>query len=120
MYAAVAAIIQQPVASVQEVCRFLEVSRSAYYAWRAARPTMREDDDLELAPLVRVIFQRHRRRYGTRRIVEELRDLDRPCGRRRVAKLLKIQGLLKRLKILNRLRKFRQRLTIVNLYILFR
>jgi putative transposase len=48
---------------------------------------------LELAPLVRAIFHRHRRRYGTRRIVEELRDMDRVCSRRRVAKLLKIQGL---------------------------
>jgi transposase InsO family protein len=48
---------------------------------------------LELAPLVRAIFHRHRRRYGTRRIVEELGDLDRPCSRRRVAKLLEMQGL---------------------------
>jgi transposase InsO family protein len=93
VYAAAAAIAEQQVAPVQEVCQILEVSRSAYYAWQAARPTKQEDDDLELAPLVRSIFQRHRRRYGTRRIVEELRDMDRPCGRRRVAKLLKIQGL---------------------------
>ena len=93
MVAAAAAIAAQQVAPVSEVCQILQVSRSAYYAWQAARPTQREDDDLELAPLVRAIFQRHRRRYGTRRIVEELRDLDRPCGRRRVAKLLKIQGL---------------------------
>jgi putative transposase len=78
---------------VREVCEFLNVSRSAYYAWRDARPTAREDEDLELAPLVRAIFHRHRRRYGTRRIVEELRDMGRACGRRRVAKLLKMQGL---------------------------
>jgi transposase InsO family protein len=91
--AAAAAIAEQQLAPVSEICQFLQVSRSAYYAWQAARPTQREDDDLELAPLVRVIFQRHRRRYGTRRIVEELRDLDRACGRRRVAKLLKMQGL---------------------------
>lgn len=93
MYAAAAAIAEQQVAPVSEVCQILQVSRSAYYAWQAARPTQREDQDLELTPLVRVIFQRHQRRYGTRRIVEELRDLDRACGRRRVAKLLKMQGL---------------------------
>ena len=39
------------------------------------------------------IFHQHRRRYGTRRIVAELRDRDQICGRRRVAKLLKTQGL---------------------------
>lgn len=93
MYAAAEAIAIQQVASVREVCEFLDVSRSAYYAWRNAPPTAREDDDLELTPLVRSIFHRHCRRYGTRRIVEELRDMDRVCGRRRVAKLLKIQGL---------------------------
>ena len=36
----------------------------------------------------------HRRRYAARRIVEELRDMNRVCGRRRVAKLLQIQGLI--------------------------
>lgn len=75
------------------MCRILEISKSGYYAWRRATPTRREDDDLELAPLVGAIFHRHRRRYGTRRIVEELRDMDHACGRRRVAKLLKTQGL---------------------------
>ena len=75
------------------MCQILVVSRSAYYAWKRATPTQREDDDLDLAPLVRTIFQRHCRRYGTRRIVEELRDMGRTCGRRRVAKLLHLQGL---------------------------
>ena len=42
---------------------------------------------------MRAIFQRHRRRYGSRRIVEELRDLNHVVGRRRVAKLLEMQGL---------------------------
>ena len=64
------AIAQEKVASVHEVCRILKISRSAYYAWRRAKPTQREEGDLALAPLVRTIFHRHRRRYGTRRIVE--------------------------------------------------
>jgi putative transposase len=93
VYAAAEAIARGQVAPVSEVCQFLEVSRSAFYAWQDAGPTKREDDDLELAPLVRAIFHRHRRRYGTRRIVEELRDMGRDCSRRRVAKLLKTQGL---------------------------
>ena len=93
MYAAAEAIARGQVAPVSEVCQYLEVSRSAFYAWQDAGPTKREDDDLALAPLVRAIFHRHRRRYGTRRIVEELRDMGRDCSRRRVAKLLKTQGL---------------------------
>lgn len=48
---------------------------------------------MELMPIVRQIFYRHKRRYGARRIVKELQDRDIQCGERRVSKLLKIQGL---------------------------
>lgn len=93
MYAAVTAILETETASLSEACRFLEVSRSAYYAWRGAAATTRQESDWELLPLVRTIFQKHRRRYGARRIAEELHDWGHPCGRHRAAKLLKIQGL---------------------------
>jgi len=43
--------------------------------------------------MVRMIFDKHRRRYGARRIAKELHDRGHPCGRHRVAKLLKTQGL---------------------------
>ena len=76
-----------------EVCRILNLSRSAFYAWKQAKTTAREDRDRQLLPQVRTIFHRHRRRYGTRRIVDELRDRGQSCGRRRVAKLMKSQGL---------------------------
>ena len=87
------AIATANTASVNELCRILDVSRSAYYAWRQAESTTREKDDEELLPLVRMIFHKHRRRYGARRIAEELHDGGYACGRHRVAKLLKTQGL---------------------------
>lgn len=87
------AIATANTASVNELCRILNVSHSAYDAWRQAESTTREKDDEELLPLVRMIFHKHRRRYGARRIAEELHDDGHACGRHRVAKLLKIQGL---------------------------
>ena len=87
------AIFKTKTTSVHEACQILEVSRSAFYAWRQAEPTSREERDLNLLPLVRTIFQQHRRRYGARRIVEELRDGGHTCGRHRATRLLKIQGL---------------------------
>lgn len=87
------AIVNSNVASAQEACRILGVSRSAYYAWRRAEPTTREEEEAELLPLVRTVFQRRRRRYGARRIASELKDMGDACGRRRAAKLLKTQGL---------------------------
>ena len=77
----------------REVCQVLELSRSAFYAWKQAEPTVQERNDRTLEPLVNRIFHKHRRRYGSRRIVEELRDNGLICGRRRVAKLLEQQGL---------------------------
>lgn len=75
------------------VCDVLDVSRSAYYAWRSDEPSARRQRDEELTPLVRAVFWKHRRRYGARRIAEDLADLGEACSPRRVAKLLKNQGL---------------------------
>ena len=71
----------------------LTVSRSAFYAWQRAEPTIHEQRDEELLPLIRIIFRKHKRRYGARRIADELRDTGHACSVRRVRKLLKTQGL---------------------------
>jgi putative transposase len=92
MFAAIEQIADPRLTTVA-VCDALEVSRAAYYAWRSAAPSTHAARDAELAPLVRTIFWRHRRRYGARRIASELADLGQPCSPRRVAKLLKNQGL---------------------------
>lgn len=85
--------IAGPEISAAAVCATLGVSRSAYYAWRTDNVSARASRDDELAPLIRSIFWQHRRRYGTRRIVSELADQGQRLSRRRVAKLLKNQGL---------------------------
>ena len=78
---------------MRAVCEILDVSRSSFYAWRDETETQREREDREFVPLVCAVFWRHKRRYGARRIAEELKDRGRPCGVARVAKLLKYQGL---------------------------
>jgi len=93
VYAAVEAIAQDSESSTSCVCDTLEVARSAYYAWRTSAPSARQQRDEALTPLVRAVFWKHRRRYGARRIAAELADLDKRCSPRRVAKLLKNQGL---------------------------
>ena len=93
MYAAVEQMAHEQSLPTYVVCEVLDLSRSAYYAWRNGTPTMREDNDRKLMPIIRKIFERHKRRYGARRIVQELKDLGYACGERRVSKLLKTQGL---------------------------
>ena len=71
----------------------LDVSRSAYYAWCERAPSLREQREAELTPLVRAVFWKHRRRYGARRIAAELADMGEVCSPRWVAKVMKNQGL---------------------------
>lgn len=78
---------------MSQVCEVLDVSRPAFYAWQRGDATVHEKQDQRLMPLIRVIFRKHRRRYGARRIAAELRDQGVACSPRRVSKLLKIQGL---------------------------
>jgi len=73
---------------VSLLCETLCVSRSAYYAWHQAEPCARERADQHLKPLIRSVFQEHKRRYGARRIAVELRERGHSCSRRRVARLM--------------------------------
>jgi putative transposase len=93
VYAAVETITSQKEFTVQGACEVLQVNASAYYAWKRAVPPQRELRNNELLPLVRAIFWKHRRRYGTRRIVDDLADLGHAVSERKVAELLKIAGL---------------------------
>lgn len=84
---------------VAEMCRVLEVSPSAYYAWRNSPPSKRERDDERLQTEIIAIHRAHRRSYGSPRITEELQAQGEKVGRRRVARLMRqnrISGLQKR------------------------
>jgi putative transposase len=93
VYAAINAIVQETALSTAGVCAVLAVSRSAYYAWRDSEPSQREQQEAAFTPLVRAVFWKHHRRYGARRIAEELADLGEVCSPRRVGKIMKSQGL---------------------------
>jgi putative transposase len=85
--------VQEDAWSTAAVCAVLDVSRSAYYAWRDGEPSQRAHEEAVLTPLVRAVFWKHQRRYGARRIADELADLGEVCSPRRVGKILKNQGL---------------------------
>jgi putative transposase len=100
VYAAVEAIAHAvvrdasiPAIPTATICAVLGVSRSGYYAWQTAGPSAREQELDALTPTVVTIFCRHRRRYGARRIAQELKDRSIACSAKRVAKILRNQGL---------------------------
>ena len=75
------------------MCAVLDVSRSAYYAWSERAPSLHEQRQAALTPLVRALFWQHRRRYGARRIASVLADMGEACSPRWVGKVMKNQGL---------------------------
>jgi len=75
--------------SVAAVCQILEVSRSGFHTWRSQQVSRRDLRDRERTPLIGEVFWHHRRRYGARRIAEELQRRDIACGVARVARLMK-------------------------------
>lgn len=79
---------------VSVLCETLNVSRSAYYAWRRRELTLRRREDIHLRAMIRRIFTDHKRRYGARRIAVELRSQQIVCSRRRVARLMAEMGLV--------------------------
>jgi len=72
----------------------LEVSRSAYYDWRTAAPTLYQQQDQKLGPLIKDIFFQHKRRYGARRISIELREQGVPCSRGKARKIMDQMDLI--------------------------
>ena len=75
------------------LCEVLEVHRSRYYAWRRGNRSHRAKEDEDLKPLIREIFWEHKRRYGARRIAQELPSRRKRCGVGRVGRLLREMGL---------------------------
>ena len=75
------------------MCRVLEVSSSGYYAWRQRQPSPRAQADQKLSKRIRDIHERSKGTYGAPRIHAELADTGVRVGRKRVARLMRAEGL---------------------------
>jgi putative transposase len=78
---------------VSALCRVLRVSRSGYYEWKDRPPSKRERENATLTERIREIHQRSRETYGYPRVHAELRALGVRCNRKRVARLMRKDGL---------------------------
>jgi putative transposase len=78
---------------VSALCKVLKVSRSGYYEWKDRPPSRRSREDAALSGKVREIHERSRRTYGSPRVHAELRAIGIRCSRKRVARLMREEGL---------------------------
>jgi len=78
---------------VRLMCRVLEVSPAGFYASQTRAPSARTRTDQRLRLEIRTAHAMSRRRYGAPKIHEELQARGIRCGRKRVARLMRADGL---------------------------
>ncbi|MBI5524075.1 MAG: IS3 family transposase, partial [Desulfarculus sp.] len=78
---------------VQRMCRVLEVSTSAYYAWRGRPESRRVREDRRLLVQIQAIHSAKRGTYGSPRIHAELKAQGLRLGEKRVARLMRAGGI---------------------------
>lgn len=75
------------------MCRVLGVSESGYYAWRKRPESQHQQEDARLTTQIQQIFVSRRGVYGSPRIHVDLKDLGWRTSRKRVARLMKENGM---------------------------
>ena len=83
---------------VAVLCEAVGVSRSAYYAWRRSVPSERELANERILAEIRAIHVENEARYGSPRMLDELRDRGHEVGKHRVARLMRENGLWARVR----------------------
>ena len=81
---------------VRLMCRVLAVSRSGFYAWQRRPPSARGRQDQGLLVAVRAAYRKSRRTYGAPRVHRELRAAGTRVSRKRIARLMRADGLVAR------------------------
>jgi putative transposase len=83
---------------VRHMCKALSVKRSGYYAWRHRTPSSRAQANQALTVMIREEYRVSRSTYGSPRIQEALQVQGVMCGRHRIARLMRQDGLCAILK----------------------
>ena len=81
-----------------QLCRWLDVTRSGFYAWRGRPESTHTRDDRRLKVLVRASFEASKQRYASPRVHEDLLEQDEYVSRKRVVRLMQEDGLKARLR----------------------
>ncbi len=76
--------------NIDIACRILELSRSAYYEWLAKEDKYLQQakEDQQLTQQIITMFNKYKKRYGTRRIMQKLRDAGVMCSYKKVATIM--------------------------------
>ena len=79
--------------SVTLMCEVLDISKSGFHSWSKRDHETKAKKRLELVNQITEIHQISRRNYGSPRILQELKALDIPCGKGKLERLMKAEGI---------------------------
>jgi transposase InsO family protein len=79
--------------SVKRMCQVLSVTRSGYYAWQPEKAGPRELENQILVEQIQAEYKMSRKTYGSPRIQAGLQRRGFACGRHRVARLMRREGI---------------------------
>lgn len=83
---------------IEKMAKVLQVSVNGYYSYIKKKPSDREKENIQLMDLIKKIHQEGRFMYGSPRVHGRLSNLGIHCSRKRVAKLMKKQGLAAKMR----------------------
>jgi putative transposase len=78
--------------SIERMCQMVAVSRRGFY--RSLQEQQPVEEEMEVRSAIQQIALEHRRRYGYRRITEELHRRGMPVNHKRVARMMREDNLL--------------------------
>lgn len=79
--------------SICKACELINVRRQGYYEWKQRRGSKRELQDRALTVQIKNIFYESKQIYGARKICALLRPMGWHVSRRRVRRLMLVEGL---------------------------
>lgn len=78
------------------MCEVLDVSQSGYYAWRSRPKSTRDRANEDLLERILEVHKRSRKTYGYPRVHAELKRDGVKCSQNRVARLMRLNGIVSR------------------------
>lgn len=75
------------------MCKILEVSRSSYYKRKSKGKSKRKLENEKIILMIKEIYTESKERYGSPRITEELRRRGISCNKKRIARLMRKEGI---------------------------
>ena len=71
----------------------MSISRSQFYAFCQNRLSPRNEENQQLAVLIEKLYYQNKKRYGSPRMTSALKDHGWNCGKNRIARIMRKQGL---------------------------